>query len=97
MLTALVVGESVALAFTGGDVFHLFLCLAGLIFVMLGLGLATGLSFVYRGAGWASPVGRDVSCGTRAFGCLGFIIGVMILIWVIVAFPAISLGIIKIP
>ena len=98
MFTALLVVGSLVLAFTGGELFHLFLCLVGLILILGGLGVAIGLTLVSGADGAGSTVGGSAgSCLQRGVGCLGFILGVILVVWIIANFPAIHLGIIWIP
>lgn len=97
MLTALLVVGSSVIAFTGGEIFHLFLCLVGLVLILGGLGVTTGLTLVSGKDGGSIVGGSEGSCLQRGFGCLGFIVGVILVIWIIANFPAIHLGILWLP
>lgn len=97
MFTALLVIGSLVLAFTGGEIFHLFLCLVGLGLIMGGLGVAIGLKEAHGNDPGTTVTWSEGSCVQRGFGCLGFIIGVILVIWIIANLPALHWGILWIP
>ena len=97
MFTALLVVGSLVLAFTGGELLHLFLCLVGMMLILGGLALAIGLKEVAGKDPGTTESWFEGGCLQRGSGCLGFILGVVLVIWIIANFPAIHLGIIWIP